>query len=149
MVTRFIYPPIWLLFGLVATFFLNEYCPGARFTSLAGQLAGGLIIVVGLVLLVSANGLFTRAGTDVIPFRNVTTLVTDGVFRYTRNPMYLGMALVLLGCAVTVGAATSLVIPPLFMVIVQYRFILAEEAMLRGLFPEEFPAYCARVRRWL
>ncbi len=149
MVTRFIYPPIWLLFGLVATFFLNEYFPGARFTSLAGQLAGGLIIVVGLVLLVSANGLFTRAGTDVIPFRNVTTLVTDGVFRYTRNPMYLGMALVLLGCAVTVGAATTLVIPPLFMVIVQYRFILAEEAMLRGLFPEEFPAYCARVRRWL
>ncbi len=149
MVTRFIYPPIWLLFGLVATFFLNEYFPGARFTSLAGQLAGGLIIVVGLLLLVSANGLFTRAGTDVIPFRNVTTLVTDGVFRYTRNPMYLGMALVLLGCAVTVGAATSLVIPPLFMVIVQYRFILAEEAMLHGLFPEEFPAYCARVRRWL
>ncbi len=149
MVTRFIYPPIWLLFGLVATFFLNEFFPGARFTSLAGQLAGGLIIVVGLTLLVTANGLFTRAGTDVIPFRNVTALVTDGVFRYTRNPMYLGMALVLFGCAVTVGAATPLVIPPLYMAIVQQRFILAEEAMLRELFPEEFPAYCTRVRRWL
>ncbi len=149
MVTRFIYPPIWLLFGLVATFFLNEFFPGVRFTSLAGQLAGGLIIVVGLALLVTANGLFTRAGTDVIPFRNVTALVTDGVFRYTRNPMYLGLALVLFGCAVTVGAATTLVIPPLFMAIVQQRFILAEEAMLRELFPEEFPAYCARVRRWL
>jgi protein-S-isoprenylcysteine O-methyltransferase Ste14 len=63
--------------------------------------------------------------------------------------MYLGMALVLLGCAVTVGAFTSLLIPPLFMAIVQQRFILPEEAMLKELFPEEFPAYCARVRRWL
>ena len=149
MVKRVIYPPVWLLFGLLAVFFLNEFFPGPRFTSVAGQVAGGLVILVGLVLLVSANGLFARAGTDVIPFRNVSTLVTDGVFRYSRNPMYLGMALVLLGCAVTVGAAASLVIPPLFVAIIQNRFIGAEEAMLRGLFPEEFPAYCARVRRWL
>lgn len=149
MVKRIIYPPVWLLFGLVATFALNESWPLIRFTSLAGQVCGGLIILAGLVLLVFANGLFTRAGTDVIPFRNVSALVTSGVFRYTRNPMYLGMALVLLGCAVTVGAASALVIPVIFVVIIDVRFIRAEEQMLRGLFPQEYPAYCARVRRWL
>jgi protein-S-isoprenylcysteine O-methyltransferase Ste14 len=149
MVRRAIYPPIWLLFGLVMTFVLDEFYPGVRFTSLEGQIGGGLLIVIGLLLLVSANGQFTRAGTDVIPFRDVTTLVTTGVYRYSRNPMYLGMAAVLLGCAITVGAATALLVTPLFMAIIELRFIRAEEAMLRGLFPEEYPAYCRRVRRWL
>ena len=149
MVKRIIYPPVWLLIGLIAIFTLNESWPVLRFTSLAGQLAGGLIILVGLVLLVMANGLFVRAGTNVIPFREVSSLVTSGVYRYTRNPMYLGMALVLLGCAVTVGAASALVVPVLFMVIIELRFIRPEEHMLQGLFPQEYPAYCTRVRRWI
>jgi protein-S-isoprenylcysteine O-methyltransferase Ste14 len=149
VVKRFIYPPVWLLLGLIAIFTLNETYPGFRFTSLAGQLGGGLLILVGLLLLVSANGLFVRAGTDPIPFRNVSALVTNGVYRYTRNPMYLGMAAVLLGCAVTVGATLALPVPLVFAIIVEYRFIRPEEQMLRRLFPEEYPAYCARVRRWL
>jgi len=149
VVKRFIYPPVWLLLGLIAIFTLNETYPGFRFTSLAGQLGGGLLILVGLLLLVSANGLFVRAGTDVIPFRNVSALVTNGIYRYTRNPMYLGMAAVLLGCAVTVGATLALPVPLVFAIILEYRFIRPEEQMLRRLFPEEYPAYCARVRRWL
>ena len=149
MVKRIIYPPVWLLIGLIAIFTLNESWPVLRFTSLAGQLAGGLIILVGLVLLVMANGLFVRAGTNVIPFREVSSLVTRGIYRYTRNPMYLGMALVLLGCAVTVGAASALVVPVLFMVIIELRFIRPEEHMLQGLFPQDYPAYCTRVRRWI
>ena len=149
MVQRFIYPPVWLLFGLVAVFSCSEFYPGPRFTSPVAQLGGSAIIVVGLLLLISANGLFTRAGTEVIPFREVKTLVTSGVYRYSRNPMYLGMVLVLLGCATTVGATTALLVPPVFMVIIEWRFIRPEEAMLRERFPEAYPAYCARVRRWL
>lgn len=149
MPQRFIYPPIWLLFGLAGVFTCNEFFPGPRFTGLAGQLAGGLLILTGLVLLVFANGLFTRAGTDVIPFRNVTTLVTSGVYRYSRNPMYLGMLLVLLGSAITVGATTALLVPPLFLVVIELRFIRAEEEMLHRLFPGEYAEYCTRVRRWL
>lgn len=149
MVKRIIYPPIWLLLGLILIFVCNEYFPGPRFTSLAGQLSGGVLIIIGLLLLVSANGLFFRAGTDAIPFRNVTTLVTEGIYRYTRNPMYVGMAAVLLGCAITVGATTTLPIPVLFAVIVEWRFIRPEEAMLRELFPEHYPAYCEQVRRWI
>ena len=149
MIQRSIYPPVWLLFGLVAVFSCSEFYPGPRFTSLVAQLGGSAIIVVGLLLLISANGLFTRAGTEVIPFREVKTLVTSGVYRYSRNPMYLGMVLVLLGCATTVGATTALLVPPVFMVIIEWRFIRPEEAMLRERFPEAYPAYCARVRRWL
>ena len=148
-VKRIIYPPMWLAFGIVTIFVFNEFYPGARFTSVAGQVAGGAFILVGLVLLVIAGGLFQRAGTDMIPFREVSALVTTGVYRFTRNPMYLGMALVLLGCAVTVGASSSLIVPPVFMVIIEMRFIRPEEQMLNELFPEEFPAYCRRVRRWI
>ena len=149
MVKRVIYPPMWLLIGIIVTFILNEYYPGPRFTSLEGQLAGGVLIVIGLALLVVAGGLFQKAGTNLIPFREVTALVTTGVYRYSRNPMYLGMASVLLGLAVTVGATTALLVPPIFMAIIEFRYIRPEEDMLRGVFPEEFPAYCQRVRRWL
>ena len=149
MVKRIIYPPIWLLFGLIAIFACNEYYPGLRFTSLAWQAVGAVLIVAGLLLLVTANGLFTRAGTGLIPFRNVSALVTEGIYQYTRNPMYLGMLAVLAGCALTVGAATALLVPPLFAVIIEVRFIRPEEEMLRGIFPQDYPAYCERVRRWL
>jgi protein-S-isoprenylcysteine O-methyltransferase Ste14 len=149
MVKRVIYPPVWLVFGLFAIFALDEWLPGPRFTSTESQLLGGPVILAGLALLVVAGGLFKRAGTDLVPFKNVSALVTTGIYRYTRNPMYLGMTAVLLGTAITVGIATALAVPLLFMLIIQFRFILPEEAMLREIFPEEFPAYCARVRRWL
>jgi len=149
MVKRIIYPPVWLVFGLVAVFALDEYLPGPRFDGLAAQACGGLLIFAGLVLLLLANGLFFRAKTDAIPFRNVTALVTSGVYRYTRNPMYLGMFAVLAGCAVTVGASSALLVAPLFAAIIEWRFIRPEEAMLRGLFGEAYRDYCARVRRWL
>ncbi|MFO7553554.1 MAG: isoprenylcysteine carboxylmethyltransferase family protein [Haliea sp.] len=149
MVKRIIYPPMWLVFGIVAIFALNEFYPGPRFTGLGSQLVGGAILVAGLALLVLAGGLFKRAGTDMIPFRDVSALVTGGVYRFSRNPMYLGMAAILLGCAVTVGAASALLVPLLFMVIIEWRYIRPEEALLRGLFAQEYAAYCQRVRRWL
>ncbi len=149
MVKRVIYPPIWLVFGLIAIFGLNELLPGSRYTSTGAQVVGSVIILAGLVLLLLAGGLFKRAGTNLVPFTEVSALVTTGIYRLTRNPMYLGMGAILLGCAITVGAVSALLIPPLFGVIIQRRFILPEEDMLRGIFPEEFPAYCARVRRWL
>jgi protein-S-isoprenylcysteine O-methyltransferase Ste14 len=148
-IKRVIYPPVWLLLGLIAIFACNQYYPVLRFTNLAAQLVGGAVIVVGLLLLVTANGLFVRAGTEVIPFRKVSALVTTGIYRYSRNPMYLGMFAVLLGCALTVGVTSSLVVPPLFALIVEYRFIRPEEQLLREQFAGEYADYCQRVRRWL
>jgi len=146
---RIILPPIWLVIGIIAIFALNEYLPLLRFTSTASQLGGGAILLAGLVLLICAGGLFKRAETGLIPFSPVTTLVTAGVYRISRNPMYLGMALVLLGCAVTVGVVSALLVPLLFMLIITVRYILPEEALLQGQFGESYRAYCAQVRRWL
>ena len=76
-------------------------------------------------------------------------LVTTGVYAYTRNPMYLGMALILLGVACTTGIVSGLLVDPVFMAIIELRFIRPEEQMLRDIFGEEFDTYCARVRRWI
>lgn len=148
-VKRIIYPPMWLVFGIVAIFVCNEYFPGLRFTGSVAHWLGGCLLVGGLVLLVLAGGQFRRAGTDMVPFHEVSTLVTDGFYRRTRNPMYLGMTLILFGTAVTVGAATALLVPPLFMLIIQWRYILPEEAMLDARFGEDYRNYRRAVRRWL
>jgi protein-S-isoprenylcysteine O-methyltransferase Ste14 len=140
---------MWLLLGLAAVFALDKSAPGLRFTHTGWQLVGAVVIVAGLALLVLAGGLFKQAGTDMIPFRNVTALVTDGVYRFSRNPMYLGMALVLLGTALTVGAASALVVPLVFAIVVEWRYIRPEEELLAAQFPEAFAAYRRRVRRWL
>jgi protein-S-isoprenylcysteine O-methyltransferase Ste14 len=146
---RIIYPPIWLVIGLAAIFACNEFIPVARFTGSFGWYLGGFAILLGLLLLVHAGGMFKLAETDLVPFQNVTTLVTTGVYRVTRNPMYLGMTLVLLGTAITVGALSALAVPPLFMAVIEVRFIRPEEKMLAELFPGEYESYCSNVRRWL
>ena len=146
---RVIYPPVWLVIGLGVIFACNEFLPIARFTGPFGWYLGGFSILVGLALLVHAGGMFKAAETDLIPFQNVTALVTTGVYRVTRNPMYLGMTLVLLGTAITVGVLSALFVPPIFMAIIEMRFIRPEEAMLRDLFGEEFERYCSNVGRWL
>jgi protein-S-isoprenylcysteine O-methyltransferase Ste14 len=146
---RIIYPPMWLVIGLIGIFVLDQYLPVSRFTGPAAMAFGSVAIVIGLLLLVLAGGLFRKADTDMIPFREVRALVTEGVYRYTRNPMYLGMALILLGTACTTGILSGLAVPLLFMAIIEIRYIRPEEAVLRQLFGEEFDAYCKRVRRWI
>ncbi|MFT6274463.1 MAG: protein-S-isoprenylcysteine O-methyltransferase Ste14 [Halioglobus sp.] len=134
---------------MLSVFSLAEFLPAPSFLSAAAQVVGSIVIFVGLLLLLLAGNLFKRADTDMIPFKNVSALVTTGIYRYTRNPMYLGMAAILLGCGLTVGAASSLLVAPVFMVIIQMRFIRPEEAMLLDLFPEQFAQYRTEVRRWL
>ncbi len=146
---RIIYPPIWLVIGLVVIFLCDQYMPVFRFTGTIPQALGSLSIVAGLFLLVFAGGLFKKADTELVPFREVRALVTSGVYRFTRNPMYLGMSLVLLGVGCTTGTVGGVLVVPVFMAIIEVRFIRPEEAMLRGIFGDEFEAYCQRVRRWI
>ncbi len=146
---RIIIPPIWFALGLIALFPLDRYLPLADFSSPAAIGAGGFFILAGLALAVSAAGLFRKAETGIVPFSEATTLVTSGAFRFSRNPMYLGMTLVLAGAALVVGSVGSLLAAPAFMLVIQSRFIRHEERMMRDVFGEEFEEYRRRVRRWL
>ena len=146
---RIIFPPVWMVLGLILIFALAEYLPLAQFSSTFATVLGSFAIVIGLLLLLHAAGMFKAAETDLIPFGNVTTLVTGGVYRVSRNPMYLGMTLILFGVALTVGAFPGLLVAPLFMALIELRFIRPEEALLRAQFGADFEHYCKLVRRWL
>ncbi|MGD8385312.1 MAG: isoprenylcysteine carboxylmethyltransferase family protein, partial [Lysobacterales bacterium] len=85
----------------------------------------------------------------LVPFSPATTLVTGGLYRYTRNPMYLGMTLMLLGMALLLGSVTALAPVAGFARVIHKRFVLPEEAFLEKAFGQAYLDYKLRVRRWL
>jgi protein-S-isoprenylcysteine O-methyltransferase Ste14 len=103
---------------------------------------------VGVLLLAAALRRFS-ARTTRNPFERPALLVTDGVFRFSRNPMYTGMLLALVGAAIMLGSLSQLVGIPLYVALIRVRFIDHEERVLEQCFGEQYLAYQRRVRRWL
>ena len=80
---------------------------------------------------------------------STSSLVISGIYRYTRNPMYLGFVLVLLGWAAFLSNLAALALLPAFVLYINRFQIMPEEHVLASLFPHGYPAYRARVRRWI
>jgi protein-S-isoprenylcysteine O-methyltransferase Ste14 len=148
-IKRKIFPPIYLLLGLLLIAYLHTRVPLAVILSGGVRLVGLVFVLLGVSITLWAGGSFRRVGTPLIPFRQPEALVVTGLFRYTRNPMYLGMLLLLIGVAWSTGTLSPWLIPPLFVVIIHYRFILGEEALLREVFGDDYSRYRSKVRRWL
>lgn len=112
--------------------------------AIAGVLAGAFFCLAGVVS-------FRRARTTVNPLRpqNASALVSSGIYRVSRNPMYVGFALFLVALAAVLGSLPALAGVALFVLYITRFQILPEERALRALFGADFEAYCARVRRWL
>ena len=142
-------PPLWLCVAFGAEVALHYGAPMARWLYPPWTLVGIAVNVLGLALMAGAAGLFRRLGTGVRPFTDATTLVATGPFRFTRNPMYLGMVLMLVGGALALGTASPWLVPPAFGLLMDRRFIAAEERFLTGRFGDSYREYCRRVRRWL
>src|SRR5438094_494295 len=85
----------------------------------------------------------------ILLFQEASAVIPSGPYRFTRNPIYLSMASLLLGAAVFAGSLSPFVVVPAFILIIEKLFISTEEAMLAQRFPAEYAAYSARVRRWL
>lgn len=146
---RKIVPPVYLACSIIAMFMLDHFFPVGHF---GGPFVWGFasaFLAAGLMLLIHSAGLFAKADTALIPFHKSTALVTNGPYKITRNPMYLGMVLVLLGMAVILGSLVTFLVIPVFVVIIHFNFILGEERFMEELFGEEYLAYKRRVRRWL
>ncbi len=142
-------PPAIFLAAIVLQVLGHFFIPLTRLIPSPWNISGGVLIVAGLAIAIAADGQFKRAETPVRPFEQPQALVTKGMFAFTRNPMYLGMVVVLLGIGIGLGTLTPLMLVPLFAVVIDIRFIRMEEAVLVECFGDEYEAYARRVRRWL
>jgi protein-S-isoprenylcysteine O-methyltransferase Ste14 len=110
---------------------------------------GIALLVVSLAFGLSANWVFRRAGTSVLPTRPSAALVSRGPFRFTRNPMYLGLTLLDTGVALVAWAPWILILLPGAVLAVRYGVIAREERYLARRFGDAYRDYTARVRRWI
>jgi protein-S-isoprenylcysteine O-methyltransferase Ste14 len=110
---------------------------------------GAAVFIVALALFAWAIATITRAGSNVPTNRPTTTIVDAGPYRFTRNPIYLGMCLGLIGLAIAFDSVWLLVALVLFGLVIRYGVVAREEAYLERKFGEAYRKYRSRVRRWL
>jgi protein-S-isoprenylcysteine O-methyltransferase Ste14 len=149
MKTRQILPPTYLLIALLIILVLHFVFPGMKLIHLPWNLFGLIPLIIGIALNLFADNALHRAGTTVKPFQESTTLLTDGVYRISRHPMYLGFILILIGVVVLLGSLMPWVIIPIFAVLMEVVFIRVEEHMLEEKFGAGWLVYKKKVRRWI
>jgi len=134
---------------LVLMLFMQFFFPGHQYIHEPVVYAGVVIVLLGIAMAAVSAEMFKRAGTAIVPFDEATTLVTTGFYRYSRNPMYLGMFLVLTGVAVLMGSVGAAIPVFVFVLLIRNHFVLAEERFLYARFGRSYMDYKAVVRRWL
>lgn len=144
-------PPVVVMLFAAAMWQLAERLPFGRFAFAGQRPLAGLVLLAGLALMAAAAWSMFRARTTVNPLRpeRTSALVSSGVFARSRNPIYLGDALILLALAIGFGNALNFLLLPLFVWFIGRFQIAPEERALERLFGAEFRNYCARVRRWV
>ncbi len=140
------FPPVWLAGFAAMGGIVGHIAPVAlAFNSIVGA---ALILVGLLVMLVAAAQMF-MARTTVVPHRNPSALVMNGMFSLSRNPIYLADVLLLTGLYLHWDAILGLPLVIIFMIVVTRRFIRPEEALLHATFGEIYDEYQTRTRRWI
>lgn len=144
-----IMPPTYLLFSLIFIIVIHFSFPGLRLVPVPWNLVGIFPVGLGVAISIIAEAQFTKRNTTVHPFKTSTSLVVDGMFRYSRNPMYLGFVLILVGVGILLGSLLPFIIIPIFAAIIQYKFIRIEEKMMAQSFGVAWKEYAQQTRRWI
>jgi protein-S-isoprenylcysteine O-methyltransferase Ste14 len=145
-------PPVAL--GAIAAalmWCISAAAPAFDFLFPANSVSSASLALIGALTCLAGVVSFRRAKTTVNPMNpgSSTSLVVSGIYRHTRNPMYLGFLLILLGWAVVLSNVLALVMVPMFVVWMNCFQISPEERVLASLFKNDYTRYRARVRRWL
>ena len=140
------YPPVILLCGLIAQIVLYFTFPVLVNLSI---LFGILILIIGISLVYISLRKLSKMKTTFIPDGKPEKLVKDGPFRFSRNPIYLGMLLILVGVSISLQSFSSLMISIVFGLIINFTWIKHEEKKLEDIFDSEWEEYSKRTRRWL
>ncbi len=144
-----IHPPVLTLLHLIAAFLLNRILPLVVPFAYILLLSGWAFVLLALGLAFMAIREFFKARTTVDPHGSVSTIVSSGPFGFTRNPIYLGFACMLIGFPLALGTFWGLILVPVFIFLMNSLVIQHEEAYLEKKFKDVYSSYKSRVRRWL
>ena len=145
-------PPIVALIGILLIFLSKDYTLILYLHPHLQNTLSLLFLIIGFVIIFLATKEFKKSETTVNPMKpeTSTSLVTSGIFKYTRNPMYLGLTSILLASCFYFSSLLGIIVyVPLFILYITVFQIIPEEEMMKGLFNDEFLDYCAKVRRWI
>lgn len=146
--TRII-PPLWLLIVMIGMWALQATLPVMLIFSQSYEWLGRLMVFGGFGLVFYCARMFKRAQTPLRPFLPVKTVLTDGPFRYSRNPVYLGMFILLAGWAITLGGLSPWIGVTFFIALIQNYWVIPEEAQMEREMGQAYLDYKKKVRRWL
>ena len=144
-----ILPPVWLTISIAAILALDHWLPIAQLTPRMTHVSAWLLLLPGLAFALIPTLSFFKAKTGIIPFSDSSTLIKSGLYRISRNPIYLGMVLILAGLALKLGTLAAWIPVALFAVIIHRQFVLGEEAFLLNIYGDQYRDYMQRVRRWI
>jgi protein-S-isoprenylcysteine O-methyltransferase Ste14 len=144
-------PPLTLLLSILVGVGLRYLIvppplPGSRVVQLV---VGALVLVAGLAIGLPAFGMMKKSGQDPKPWKPSPELLAQGIYRYTRNPMYVGMMLNQIGVGIMLANLWVVLLAAPFLVVVHYTAVLREEAYLDEKFGEPYREYRKKVRRYL
>jgi protein-S-isoprenylcysteine O-methyltransferase Ste14 len=143
-------PPAIVIVLAVSMWLLSRAAPRLYFDLPGHYWLGVLLVAAGFLTGISGVAIFRKAKTTIDPTKpHASSLVTWGVYTFSRNPMYLGGLIMLLGCAIFLSNAIAFVLLPAYVVYLNRFQIAPEERVLTSLFGQTYLAYQARVRRWL
>ena len=142
-------PPLIYVAGFVLGLALERFLPVLVLPKIPSRVAAVLCIAVGVTIAVWSVGLFHRERTSFVPIKPTTTLVIYGPYRFTRNPMYLGLVCLYAGLALWFGVFWALILLPAVMALIRRYVIIREEQYLERKFGGEYLKYKADVRRWI
>ena len=110
-----------------------------------------VLFILGLYVIIRSSRLFAKAKTSIDPLRpfKSTSLITNDIYKYSRNPMYFGYLLILLSSSFYLGNVINIIIIPLFIFIINFIQIIPEEETLKDLFGPNYDEYLSKVRRWI
>ncbi len=142
-------PPLIYAAGLAAGLLANRLRPTPLLPGTLSKMLGWPLVASGLSLGLWGFGEMRRAGTNVDPYSPTTAIVEEGPYGFTRNPLYVGMALVYAGVSARANALPAALLLPVVLHLVDRGVIKREERYLEGKFGEEYRRYKGRVRRWI
>jgi protein-S-isoprenylcysteine O-methyltransferase Ste14 len=144
-----IHPPVLVLIFIAIAYVARWAIPSPWVVPSGLRLVGFGMVMVGFLLGVAALLAFRKARTTAHPHGKTSVVVTDGVYRLTRNPIYLGFLLMLIGFPLNSGNIWGIILAPVFVMAMNSLVIEREEAYLEKKFREAYTGYKSRVRRWV